>query len=238
MNKSKGNMYPWVTHTWNPLGGECPHRCSYCSTNKLKRWPGIKSKYSGKPRLYESELQTNLGSGNFIFVCAQSDLFAEAVPSEIIEKILLYCMRFDNKYLFQTKNPKRLLSFQNELKALDFVLCTTIETNRHYTTEMRDCPKPEDRAHWMNEIAHEFGFNYPNEKLYVTIEPIMDFDLHQFDTLIETCLATQVNIGANSDAKRPVPEPSKEKVNALIKCLEKHTTVKVKSNLQRIIGPP
>ena len=30
LNKSKGNMYPWVTHTWNPIRGRCPHNCQYC----------------------------------------------------------------------------------------------------------------------------------------------------------------------------------------------------------------
>ena len=23
-------MYPWVTHTWNPLAGRCKHDCNYC----------------------------------------------------------------------------------------------------------------------------------------------------------------------------------------------------------------
>ena len=30
LKKTKGNMYPWVTHTHSHLGGECPHRCVYC----------------------------------------------------------------------------------------------------------------------------------------------------------------------------------------------------------------
>lgn len=30
LNKSKGNMYPWVTYTWNPIKGKCPHECRYC----------------------------------------------------------------------------------------------------------------------------------------------------------------------------------------------------------------
>ena len=30
LTKSKGNMYPWVTHTHANLGGECPHKCRYC----------------------------------------------------------------------------------------------------------------------------------------------------------------------------------------------------------------
>ena len=27
LGKSKGDMYEWVTHVWNPLDGKCPHGC-------------------------------------------------------------------------------------------------------------------------------------------------------------------------------------------------------------------
>ena len=30
LNRQKGNMYPWITHTWNPIKGKCPHDCTYC----------------------------------------------------------------------------------------------------------------------------------------------------------------------------------------------------------------
>lgn len=29
LNKSTGNMYKFITHTWNTIKGECPHGCSY-----------------------------------------------------------------------------------------------------------------------------------------------------------------------------------------------------------------
>ena len=35
LRNSKGNMYEWVTHTWNTVKGECYHNCSYCY---MKRW--------------------------------------------------------------------------------------------------------------------------------------------------------------------------------------------------------
>ena len=44
----------------------------------------LKKKYSGKPRLAENEFKINLGKNNFIFVCGQSDLFAEGVSDEMI----------------------------------------------------------------------------------------------------------------------------------------------------------
>jgi len=84
MNKSNGNMYSWITHTWNPLAGKCLHECSYCSTNKLMRYPVIKQKYSGELRLDAKAMEENLGSGNNIFVVAQNDLFAADVPEIFI----------------------------------------------------------------------------------------------------------------------------------------------------------
>jgi hypothetical protein len=71
LNISKGNMYEFITHTWNPIKGKCPHDCSYCY---MKRWGHLKP-----PRLVESEFNTDLGSGNFIFVGSSCDMWAERV---------------------------------------------------------------------------------------------------------------------------------------------------------------
>jgi len=35
LNKSSGNMYEFITHTWNTVKGACEHDCSYCY---MKRW--------------------------------------------------------------------------------------------------------------------------------------------------------------------------------------------------------
>ena len=33
LNVAKGNMYGFITHTWNPIKGHCYHQCSYCYMN-------------------------------------------------------------------------------------------------------------------------------------------------------------------------------------------------------------
>jgi len=220
LNKSKGNMYEWVTHTWNAIKGKCLHDCSYCY---VKRWGNLKD-----VRLDEKELRINLGGGNFIFVGSSCDMFAEDIPDEWIDRTLEHCRIFDNKYLFQSKNPKRLERFIDELPG-DSVVCTTIETNRHYSDFMGNSPKTLDRANWINEIAHN------GIKTYVTIEPIMDFDLKEMIHYIETCLPEQVNIGADSGGNK-LPEPTREKIEALIDQLSYFTKVKEKKNLKRLIG--
>ena len=222
LNKSKGNMYTWVTHTWNPLAGKCEHNCSYCSTNRF-HYPVLKDKYSGSIRICEKTLKDNLGEFNCIFVAAQNDLFASNVPDDMINRILDRCKEFTNDYLFQTKNPGRILFFNLP----ESKICTTIESNFHYW-QMGNSPSPYQRAKYM-EILAERGF-----ETYVTIEPIMDFNLPNMVDLIKMCAPYQVNIGADS-GKNNLPEPTKENILALIEELEKFTKVVKKSNLTRLL---
>lgn len=217
-------MYEFISHTWNPLAGVCPHGCSYCSTENLKKYPAVKSKYSGEVRLEEKEFETNLKSKNFIFVCAQHDLFADGVPSIGIKQILEYCSTFDNEYLFQSKNPKRFAEFKLPKNS---VVCTTIETNRWYPVIMNNAPHPEERAEAMESLSKTYS-------TYVTIEPILDFDLDELVGLIHQCKPVKVNIGADSKGHN-LPEPDSDKILRLISELKKFTTIDKKKNLGRLL---
>ena len=215
LNKVKigSNMYQgWITHTWNTVKGMCPHGCSYCY---MKRFPQ-------KPiRFDEKELNTDLGENNFIFVGSSCDMWATDIPNDWIVKTLQHCGKYDlNKYLFQTKNPeniRRILVYESSV-------CVTLETNRHYKDIMRNCPTPTERVDQMKWIRHP---------LYITIEPIMDFDLPEFIEMLKICEPQQVNIGADSKG-HGLPEPSKEKIDRLISELSKYTTIHQKNNLSRI----
>lgn len=217
LNESKGQMYEWVTHTWNTIKGHCPHDCSYCY---MKKWGQLKP-----IRLDESELKTDLGTGNFIFVGSSCDMFANSIPYEWIIRTLEHCNKFDNTYLFQSKNPKGFNAIPiHEVEK--FILCTTIETNRVYPDVMRNAPDPVIRA-W------EFA-KIPIEEKYITIEPIMDFDLWSLASMVRYSYPIQVNIGADS-GNNNLPEPPPEKIKELISELESFTTVKQKKNLKRLI---
>ena len=216
LNKSNGNMYEFITHTWNTVKGECFHNCSYCY---MKRWGHLKP-----VRFDKSELKTNLGNDNFIFVGSSCDMFAENIPDEWINKTLEDCKKFDNKYLFQTKNPKRLLNF----KLPKSVICTTIESDMFYSEIMANSPKPYDRAKYMKMLS-DCGF-----KNFVTIEPILDFNLNTMVELLKQCNPKQVNLGADSGNNK-LPEPSKEKVLELISELQKFTIIHNKKNLSRLL---
>ncbi len=154
-------MYKFISHTWNTVKGECPHGCVYCY---MKRW-------KQKPvRFDEKELKTGLGDGNFIFVGSSCDMFAENIPGEWIKKTLTACANYENKYFFQSKNPARFHEFVPFLERLNIksVFCTTLETNRLYSDYMKNSPAPEKRVEDMERLCYE---------KYITVEPIMDFDL-------------------------------------------------------------
>jgi hypothetical protein len=107
----------------------------------------------------------------------------------------------------------------------DFIrVCTTIETNRLYP-EMGIAPIPYIRASWLAS----FKFNR-----YVTIEPIIDFDLKEMIDLIKLCNPVQVNIGADS-GNNNLTEPPKEKILELIEELKKFTQIDQKRNLSRLL---
>ncbi|KKL13258.1 hypothetical protein LCGC14_2527550 [marine sediment metagenome] len=218
LKKQKGNMYEFVTHMWSPVRGKCSHDCSYCYMKK----------YGEQPPLHvdEKELMTDLGEDNFIFVCYTCDLFAKDVPGEWILKVLEMLRIYrTNRYLLQSKNPKRFLDFIDQCPD-NGLWGTTIETNRDIYVYSKAPPYIERaRAlHLLHDLGHE---------TMVTIEPILDFDVDELVELVLLANPTWVNIGADSKG-HGLPEPSPEKVTKLVKALQEKTDVKLKRNLKRI----
>lgn len=222
LNVSKGNMYSFITHTWNTIKGKCYHDCSYCY---MKRWGNLKP-----VRFDKSELKTNLGSGNFIFIGSSCDMFAEDIEDDWIIDTVIRASEFkNNKYFYQTKNPENLLDISRcGLGFLNASVCTTIETNRHYRNIMNFAPMPYRRSDAMREL-YDDGFEN-----YVTIEPIMKFDLYEMLGLVSECRPKQVNIGADSGGNG-LPEPTKKELLDLIEGLKEFTTIHRKSNLSRLL---
>lgn len=236
LTKTRGNMYDWVSHKHTHLAGECPHKCKYCYVQKgVAR---LSSRYKGKPRLIESELNVNYGINKIIFIEHMHDLFARSydtigkygIEPKWIEKILKHCRDYpDNKYVFQTKNVDRLLNyFVNGMFPSNILVGTTIETNRD-TSKYSNAPQPPVRFEY---IAHAGEIRIP---VFVTIEPIMDFDIGELSRWILDINPKFVNVGADSK-KCNLPEPPKWKINNLINLLKvNNIIVKKKSNLERLL---
>ncbi len=212
LNKQKGNMYGFVDYTWNPIRGHCPHDCEYCYMKGFK---------VGELRLEEKCLSDGLDN-KAIFVGSSTDMFAEDVPKEWIAQVLTYCRLFPKStFYFQSKNPVRFSCFAYPPHTY---LGTTLESNRAY--RISKAPEPWERA---SALALPFYKNF------VSIEPVMDFDLEIFVRWIEQIEPEFVSIGADSKG-HDLPEPGGEKVQALIAALEEFTEVRPKKNLERLMN--
>jgi len=211
-------MYDWVTHTWNPIRGECPHRCTYCY---------MKGKPVGELRLDDEALNDNLGSGRTIFVGSSVDMWHFDVPYAWIDKVLDRCwLSAENLFLFQTKNPAR---YQYMPIPENATLGVTLETNRA-TDEFSRAPAPVERAAMMGGITFR--------KKMVSIEPVMDFDIAEILRWItEWIQPVFVSIGADTRGCK-LPEPPPGKLRELIDELRKITEVRLKANLRRILNGP
>lgn len=219
------NMYDWIDNTRNFIGGECPHKCSYCYVKSMN-YPAVKARYSGKIKLFEDEFKKSLKSksGKPIFIGSCFDMWADEIPKEWIYRVIDYCKKFDdNKYVFQTKNPKRY----SPISILSNpIIGTTVESNRNYYA-ISNTPNIENRITPMCFLSMSY------HETFVTIEPILEFDIEKLVELIEPIEPTFVNIGADSKCHN-LPEPSWDKVQALIAELKKFTEVRCKSNLERL----
>jgi len=182
----------------------------------MKKWNNLKP-----VRFDEKELKTDLGKGKFIFVGSSCDMWAQNIPEEWILDTLKHCGKYDNDYLFQTKNPKNIRRILPTYSSV----CVTLETNRIYPEIMVNSPSPMERVHQIQLIRHP---------LYITIEPIIDFDLIPFVEMLKICEPKQVNIGADSGGHK-LPEPSKDKLLELIDRIQKFTTIHSKKNLTRLL---
>jgi len=179
-----------------------------------------------QPELHfdDREMTTKLGSDNFIFVGSSCDAFAEAIPDRWIDQMLSCCRLYpNNKYLFQSKNPMRFALWLDLFPPLT-LLGTTIESNFN----LLGCSKTPivfERYQAMAQI---------DKPKMISIEPIMDFDLETIVNWMQEIQPEFISIGADS-SNNNLPEPSPDKIRALIEALQDITEVKVKDNLTRLM---
>ncbi len=201
--------------TWNPVIG-CLHGCSYCWAKRfaLERLSNTEKYKDGfKPKLAENELSKRFRN-RFIFVSDMGDLFGEWVPKEWILKVIEATTNsLSSDFLFLTKNPGRYKEFVHLCKK-NIVLGATIETNR--PNEFSKAPPVADRAKAMIDLKYD--------RKFVSVEPVLDFDLDIFARWIEEIAPIQVSVGYDN-WNNCLPEPSLSKTVKLIKRLEEFTSV-------------
>jgi hypothetical protein len=201
----------------------------YCSTKSIP-WKSVREKYSGELRLDEKAIAKNLGKGNTWFVCAQNDLFAEEVPIDFIEEILHHCKLYDdNEYVFQTKNPKRYLTCGCTFPSSSLFGCT-IESNYNYEDDFSILISQAPGV-----VARMLAMEKLEARKFITIEPILDFNIPVLRNWIKRINPEFVCIGADSK-KHNLPEPSADKINALISEIQKAgIEIREKHNLERLV---
>lgn len=212
--------------TWNCFVG-CNFQCSYCNARKaaetrFRHIPRYKDGFN--PHLVESELNRSFKPGQFIFVAYMGDIsFADHKDIEAILSIIRLYPKTD--FLIQTKDPGCFLQWGLTIPP-NVYLGTTIETNRDY--HLTKAPQPIDRFRRLAGYPHNFKF--------LSIEPIMDFDLDILTHWVELLQPDIVEIGGDN-YRNSLPEPPWEKVEALLKALKEICPrVVEKEGLERLKG--
>jgi len=216
------NMYKDSVKQINYVVG-CEFDCVYCQRSfqaQMKRQKhNCKKCYFYEPHFHEERLSQYLpltdGEDEFIWVNSSSDIyFAKKVwMTKILENLK---RRYPERtFLFQSKEP---LIFEKYDFLDNWVLCTTIESNRDYP-EISNAPKQSWRINSFKELDHP--------RKFVTIEPILRFDYSEFLEILREINPERIYIGFDSKSCG-LPEPEPSKVINFIEDLKKFTKVKTK----------
>jgi len=230
IQKATGNMYPWVDYVHSYLRGACPYECPYCYVQAIARRFNSDA-LQGPLRFDEKELKANYNAekyrGKTIFVEHTHDLFHPDVLSTDITAVIDKCMKapFVN-FVFQTRNTKNAGLWAKDLPYRT-IIGTTIETNK----PIGNAPPAWQRAEGLQYLR------YATTGLitFVTIEPILAFDLSEMLDLIELAEPTFINIGADSKGTG-LEEPTAIEVKRLIDAIQVlGIEIRTKRNLDRIL---
>jgi len=213
-------MFNIVGETWNPVTG-CIHNCNYCWARKLalsKLRNSRRYRNGFIPRLNPEEFRKSF-KGGIVFVSDMGDLFNVHVKDEWIMRVIRHIRKFpDTFFLFLTKNPARYQEFIGHFPR-NVILGTTIETDDddlYLKHRISSAPIPSRRYKAMKEL------NWPCK--FVSIEPILDFNLDNFVKWIRDIAPFMVYVGYDNYNNK-LPEPSLKKTMALIEKLSRFTLV-------------
>jgi len=215
-------MYGDSVKQWNVFVG-CKYHCIYCEKSfrlQMKRQKHNCMKcYNYVPHFHPERLMQQLPrthGDQFIWACSSSDIaFAE---KEWMEAILERIRQMpDRTFLFQTKNP---ICFERYSWPENVVLDVTIETNQNEGYRLvSTAPLPSQRYQDYLKI------DFPRK--FVTIEPILEFDMGILVDWIRNIGPERVYVGYDSKSCF-LPEPELAKTEELEKQLSKFTDVKIK----------
>lgn len=220
-----GKMFKTVTRTWNVFTG-CEFGCTYCWVDQLLKGrlrDTVKYRDIGKkPMFHPKELRKTFKPGEFVFVAAMGDI--RFMNYTQLKEVLIVVQKYpDTNFLLQTKDPAEFLD--GRTWEINIYQGSTFETNRT-TALFSKAPEPVERYHYfaLNNHPHKF----------ISIEPVMDFDLDIFTSWILDINPDIVEVGADNYHNN-LPEPPWDKVESLMSAL-REVGIKVveKDGLRRL----
>jgi protein gp37 len=213
-------MFRTVTKTWNVFSG-CRFSCDYCWSRpliegRLAHLPKYKAGF--EPTFHPEELKKKFKPGEFVGVALMGDI-SFAAPAQLDEVFDVIARFPKTNFLLQTKDPSLFSRLPAcELPKLNVYYGSTLETNRVYDCSMAPSPATRFVSLYQLSAPHKF----------VSVEPIMDFDLGGFVHWLEELKPDIVELGYDNYGHRLV-EPKLAKTLELIEMLEQFTIVRRKA---------
>ena len=206
MSKKSNRMYKDFV-SWNSFWG-CEFSCSYCQYRILARRQVKNCELCADfiPHFHENWLKKTYPSKK-LFVCSSSDV-SFCKPENFIKILRQIRRRPEKLYYTQSKRPEYFSQFETFYTG-SMMLGITLETNRNAGyAEISNAPLPVERVEQFLKVNHP--------RKFVTIEPILNFDLPELVAMIRELRPETVWIGYDSRKGKPkLPEPELEKVMTL-----------------------
>lgn len=203
--------------TWSPFVG-CRFNCSYCTPSFQRQMKRQKQNcglcYRYEPHFHLERLK-RVPNSKLIFACAFGDI-SSALAHELDKIVQVMARHPDKTFLLQSKSPgtfNRRRGYPSNV-----VIGTTAETTSN-TQAISNAPSPMRRLDSLFAVRH-------NRK-FITVEPIIEFDLEKFVQEIKLVAPEFVYIGYDSH-NCGLPEPLLEKTLELIERLKGFTEVRTK----------
>ncbi len=208
---------------WNLFTG-CNFNCSYCWARKLAEGR-VKHSYPDGfiPTTHPERFNKHFKPNDFVFVTSMGDI--SFAPSIVEDYIVTVANRYpETSFLLCSKEPDifRKVKFHSP----NIYLGTTLETNRD-TSPFSRAPATRERYYSLRFLSHKHKF--------LSLEPLMDFDLLTFVQWITNIGPEIVEVGADN-WRNNLPEPEPNKVNDLLVYLKQICpNVIEKDGLERLL---
>ena len=219
-------MFPFITCTWNPLCGRCHHECDYCWARDLAKSRNLTKYFSDLPQMDIRQVGKHFKKGDYVFVQDMTDLFGKWVQSWQIRNVLSTIRESpEARFLLLTKNPERYFEFlyPDTLIPENCVLGCTIESDQ-INPQLGRAPTRFNRLFYMTHLRKLINerklAGKPPHNLFVSIEPILDFNFDEFTNVLCNWIIPEGLAVGYDNYGHNLPEPSLQKTMKLIDKVE------------------